>query len=659
MSIAQSLGGGPTAPETSRVRKVLGLAASCIAFFIAAQCIYTSYFGAPESTIHRSVILLLCVIVMVILYPTRPGEGQTWSTSRIWLGRLIDLAMVTFVSYGVWRFIDNLEDMEFLVSEYDTLDKIGALGSMLTVIELTRRIFGAPLALVGVIALAYCLFGADLPWIFQHSGFSLEQTVEIVWYGFQGVFGFPTGIVLTLILIFIIFGSVLQATGAGESLIRIAFALTGGTRGGPAHAAIGASAMFGTMSGSVAANVVGTGVLTIPMIKRRGFAAEFAGGVESAASSGGQIMPPVMGAAAFLMAELVGVSYLTVCLAALLPALFFYASLFASVSLEAARLGITVVPREERQQLNRKDLWHSLMFIAPIIAVIVPLVMGRSPAAAGLGGTITALVFGFINPEVRRDPKRLISGLVRGGVAGAAIMMAVGSIGVVLGVLDLTGIGIKFAGAISSIGGENLFLALIVAAGSCLILGMGMPTFPAFLIIVLVLGPSIKARGIEGIAIHLFVFYFGVLSNITPPVAIAAFAAAPIAQSTPTRTAVKAVGLALAGFVIPFFFVYDNSLLLVDGFEFTALLWVSFKLALALWMLSTAFVGFDAKGLAGIERLLRAATAVLLAMTITVLNVTGVLVALGFIALRFYRKHQIPVPSDDAASATSRREERT
>ncbi|MEM7404326.1 MAG: TRAP transporter fused permease subunit [Pseudomonadota bacterium] len=650
MSIAQSLSGGPTETDAGRIRSLMLKLSALLAFGVAAQCIYTSLFGAPESTIHRSVILLICTIVMVILYPTRAPEGQVWSAPRRWLGLMVDIGMLTVMAYAVWRFIDNLEDMEFLVSEFDLIDKAGALGAMLTVIELTRRIFGLPLALVGLIALLYCLFGADLPWIFRHSGFSVEQTVEIVWYGFKGVFGFPTGIVLTLILIFIIFGSILQATGAGESLIRIAFAVTGRTRGGPAHAAIAASAMFGTMSGSVAANVVGTGVLTIPMIKRRGFAPAFAGGVESAASSGGQIMPPVMGAAAFLMAELVGVSYLTVCLAALLPALFFYGSLFASVSLEAARLGIKPLPPEERQKLTRTDLLYSLMFIAPIIAVIVPLVMGRSPAAAGLAGTLTAFVFGFINPEVRKDPVRLVRGLVRGGVAGSAIMMAVGSIGVLLGVLDLTGIGIKFAGAISSIGGDNLFLGLLVAAGSCLILGMGMPTFPAYLIIVLVLGPSIKALGIEAIAIHLFVFYFGVLSNITPPVAIAAFAAAPIAEATPTRTAVKAVGLALSGFVIPFFFIYDTNLLLIDGFSVTGLVWVMLKLGVALWMLSTSVVGFDAARLTVVERLIRAGIAVLLAMTIPAFNAAGLVGAAVFIALRFYRKKRIPVAGQPAGS---------
>jgi TRAP transporter 4TM/12TM fusion protein len=649
MSIAQSMSGGPVAAGSSVTRTWLQRIATFLAFFVAAQCIYTSYFGSPESTIHRSVILLLCTIIMVVTYPARPTGDAIWSPLRAWAGRAVDLGMVVFMSYGVWRFIDNLEDMEFLISEYSVIDKAGALGAMLAVIELTRRIFGVPLAAVGVIALIYCLYGADLPWIFRHSGFSLEQTVEIVWYGFQGVFGFPTGIVITLIMIFIVFGSILQASGAGESLIHIAFALTGRTRGGPAHAAITASAMFGTMSGSVAANVVGTGVLTIPMIKRRGFSPAFAGGVESAASSGGQIMPPVMGAAAFLMAELVGVSYLTVCLAALLPALFFYASLFTSVSLEAARLGIEPVPESERESLTRHDLVNSLMFLAPIVGVVTLLVMGRSPAAAGLAGTLSAIVFAFINPDVRKDPMCLVKGLVRGGVASSAIMMAVGCIGILLGVLDLTGIGIKFAGAISSIGGDNIFLALTVAAGSCLILGMGMPTFPAYLIIVLVLGPSIKALGIEAIAIHLFVFYYGVLSNITPPVAIAAFAAAPIAGSTPTRTAVSAVGLALSGFVIPFFFVFDTSLLLLDGFSFTALVMVCVKLSLALWMLSTAVIGFDIKSISVLERLARASAAALMISIDIRIAIIGAVIALAFIALRFARKKAMVAATPQAS----------
>ena len=208
---------------------------------------------------------------------------------------------------------------------------------------------------------------------------------------------------------------------------------------------------------------------------------------------------------------------------------------------------------------------------------------------------------------------------------------------VLLGVLELTGIGLKFAGAISSISGDNLFLGLLAAAGSCLILGMGMPTFPAYLIIVLVLGPSIKALGMEVLAIHLFVFYFGVLSNITPPVAIAAFAAAPIAESTPIKTAVKAVGLALSGFVIPFFFIYDNNLLLLTGFSFTGLAWVVLKLGLALWMLSTSFVGFDTSQLGALERIARTVVAILLAVTVFELNLAGLVIGFAFLGLRIYR----------------------
>jgi len=510
---------GKPATGFAGVARTIGLV---LAFAMACQAVWVSFFGTPEPTFHRSIALFLCVAIIVLVFPGaehyRLAKGFLKPVAWVF-----DLAMVTIVGLAVYRFISGVDDMENLVAEFSVFDQWIALGAMLVLTELTRRVFGLPLALVAVVAILYGLFGQHLPGIFTHTGFSLEEMVEVVWYGFSGVFGLPTAIVLSLIFIFIIFGAMLQATGAGDSLIKIAFAVAGGSRGGPAHAAITASAIFGTMSGSVAANVVGTGAFTIPLIKKRGFQGSFAGAVEAAASTGGQIMPPVMGAAAFLMSELVGVPYLQICAAALIPAVLYYGSLFTMVALQASKLGIEPIPVEEREKLDASDYLNAMMFVVPVLAIIVTLFMGRSPAMAGFWATLCAVVLGFINPQVRKNPSRIITGLINGGIAGAKIMMAVGAIGVLLATLDLTGVSLRFASAINVIGDSNLFLALVVAAAGCLMLGMGMPTLPAYLIIALVLGPAIKQLGVPFVAVHLFVFYFGVLSAITPPVAIAAF----------------------------------------------------------------------------------------------------------------------------------------
>jgi TRAP transporter 4TM/12TM fusion protein len=613
------------------MEKIFKWVAWILAAGLSLQSIYTAYFGVWEPRIHRSLAVMVCAIIVIFVFPLVRIYQPKNSLLRVscWV---VDFILAGIVAYAVWRFIDFIEDMENLIAEFSLVDQLVALGAILVILELTRRVFGKALSLVAALALIYCLFGADLPWFFRHSGFSLEQTMEIIWYGFQGVFGLATGIVLGLILIFIVFGAVLEGTGAGDSLIRIAFALTGRSRGGPAHAAVGASALFGAMSGSVTANVVGTGVMTIPMIKKRGFTAEFAGAVEAAASSGGQIMPPVMGAAAFLMADLIGMPYIKICVAALLPALFYYASIFISVALEARRLGIKPIPAEKRQKLVMRDLFNSVMFAGPILVIIITLVMGRSPAMAGGLATISAIVLGFlINQDLRKDPKRLLVALAKGGVAGASIMMAVGAIGVLMAAFDLTGIGLKFAGVVSSIGGANLFLGLVITALSCLILGMGMPTFPAYLIIVLVLGPAMKMLGVPALAIHLFVFYFGVLSAITPPVALAAFAAAPIAQSDPIKTGIKAIGIALAGFIIPFVFIYEHSLLLVLDFDIGSFIWIFARLMFAIWLLATAITGFEKTVLPAGNRLLRFVAAIAVLIVFTYLQVAGI--AVGCLAL--------------------------
>jgi len=615
--------------------RVCGIAALGIGLGLALQALYTTYWGIWEPRYHRPFAVLACIAIVILSAPLvkTAAPRSRWPNSLRWA---VDAAMLAVSTAAVLRFIDNIEDIDNLVAEYSVLDLLIALGVLLVLIELTRRLFGIALAAVALAALAYALFGADLPWVFRHSGFSLEQVMEIVWYGFQGVFGFPTAIVLSLILIYIIFGSVLQSTGAADSLVRIAFALAGGWRGGPAHAAVAASAAFGTMSGSVAANVVGTGAFTIPLIKRRGFAPVFAGAVEAAASTGGQIVPPVMGVAAFLMAELTGVPYLTICAAAVLPAAFYYGSLFLAVRLQARRMGIQALDRSEYPRLNRRDIANAFLFLGPILVILFVLVMGRTPQMAGFWATVAAILLGFlINPELRRDPLRIVKGLARGGVAGAGIMMAVGAIGIILAVVELTGIGLKFAGAVVDSGGAHLVVTLAVAAASALVLGMGMPTLPAYLIISLVMGPAIVKLGVPVLAIHLFVFYYGVLSSVTPPVALGAFAAAPIAGTSPMRTAIAAMGLALPGFLIPFVFVMEPGLLLVLGFDIESLIWVMLRLSFSIWLLATAVVGFEADDLPWLERGARFLAAVVVLAADWRLQAIGL--ALGAAILTIHR----------------------
>ena len=580
--------------------------AKMLAFALALQAIYVAFYGGWEPSVHRAAALFFCTLIAIGAMPL----AREFPSDNIFLNHLfwlVDGASAIIMGFACWRFVDAIDDMENLIAEFSTVDLWAAVGAIMVLLELTRRSFGLVLSVVGGLSLLYCLFGQDLPWIFQHSGFDLQQSMELIWYGFQGVFGIPTGIVLSLILIFIVFGALLEGTGAGEVLIRIAFAVTGGTRGGPAHAAIVASGLFGATSGSVTANVVGTGAFTIPMIKKRGFSGAFAGGVEAAASTGGQIMPPVMGVAAFLMADLTGLPYLTICIAASLPALLYYGSLFIAVSLEAGRLGIRKLDKTERQTILPGDMLKSIMLFGPIVFIMATLISGRSPSMAGFWACVSAVGFSLLlNPALRANPGRLYTALARGGVAGAKIMMAVGTIGVLLAVLNLTGIGIKFATEISQLGTSSLFLALALAAVTCLILGMGMPTLPAYLIIALVLAPTIKLLGLPVLSVHLFIFYFGILSAITPPVALAAIAAAPIAEANPITTAMKALGLAFVGFIIPFVFVYEPSLLLVLDFSWTSFIWVMARLMLAIWLISTAVVGFEFSHLSGWSRLARA-----------------------------------------------------
>lgn len=604
-----------------------------IAITLACHAIAVAYIGQyTDPEIIRSGALFACAAIIALVSPLAVKLNLQHPVLAL-AAWIVDFALLAVIGYACMNFLAKIDDIENLIVEFTIIDQATALLAIVGILELTRRTFGLVLASVGALALVYCLLGQDLPWIFRHSGFSLELSMEIIWFGFQGVFGFPTGIVVLLVFIFIVFGALLEGTGAGAVMIRVSLALTSGTRGGPAHAAIIASSIFGMSSGSVTANVVGTGAVTIPLIKRRGFSGAFAGAVEAAASTGGQIMPPVMGAAAFLMTQLAGYSYQTICIAALVPALLYYASLFLSVGHEARRLGLTPIPKADRPNLEPGDLLKSLMFFVPLVAIIATLAFGRSPSMAGFWAVVSTIILGFVlNPELRRDPMRLLHALAKGGIAGAGIMMAVGTIGVMIGIFELTGLGLKFATQVALIGQTTLFMALFLAAASCLVLGMGMPTLPAYLVIVLVLGAAMKKLGIETLAVHLFVFYFGVLSAITPPVALAAVAAAPIAGAEPVRTGITALRLSLIGFIIPFVFVYEPSLLLVVGdFSFPAFIYVLGRLILAMWLLNTAFTGYEISRIGWLSRGLRVVAAFAAILTIVEWQIGGIVLGLAVI----------------------------
>ncbi|MCC5987395.1 MAG: TRAP transporter fused permease subunit [Pararhodobacter sp.] len=552
--------------------------------------LYSAGIGSISEYWHRAGVMLLAGVAVIISLPLAKG--------RVGMARMLavgaDLVIMAAFAAGVcWVLVlnDRLWSGLYILSPTDVLFAAMGLASLL---ELTRRSFGWPLAVLAAAGLVYAYAGADLPGVFRHAGYSDRAIAQTVWFSLNGVFGVAASVMVTLVFIYIVFGAILEGTGAGNMMLRVATGATGRLAGGPAHAAVGASALFGTISGSVTANVVGTGVFTMSMMKRRGFSPAFSGGVEASASSAGQFLPPVMGAAAFLMAELVGVSYLTIATAALLPALIFFAGLFIAVSVEARKLGMKPTPRTQADRLNLRDMVQSLLFVLPIVTVIGALIMGRSPAYAAFAAIICAIVIGLLlNPQLRKEPWRIATALANGGIAGAKITIAVGAIGILIGVLNLTGLGMRLSEAIISLGGGMLLPSLLVTMIASLVLGMGLPTLPAYLIIVILIGPALEQLGVPLVAAHLFVMYFSVFSAITPPVALAAFAAAPIVGADPLRISLAAIRLSLPGFLIPYVFVTQPELLMIYSDGPVDVILISVRLLLAIWLISTALSGYD------------------------------------------------------------------
>lgn len=481
---------------------------------------------------------------------------------------------------------------------------MGAI-TILLVLELARRATGWGLIAVCIMALGYAFAGPWLPGVLAHRGYGTTRLIEQLYLSTEGVWGIPLGVSADFVYLFVLFGAVLETAGGGALLIAMANRVAGRTRGGPAKTAAVASAFMGSLSGSAVANVVTTGSFTIPLMKRAGFRPFFAGAIEAAASTGGQLMPPVMGAGAFILATWTNIPYLQVAVAAIIPAVLYYGALLAAIHFRAARMGIEPSAEEDREPIL--DRLHLLL---PLAIIVILLGMGRSPMRAAFWGVSSALIMAFFRPATRPSPEQMREIMERAGRGAVQVAAACAAAGIVVGVASLTGIGLRMSGLIIELSQGSLFLALLLTALGSVVLGMGLPTTAAYVVLAALGAPALETLGVPLLGAHLFIFYFGCISNVTPPVSLAAFAAAGISGSPPIRTALYAAMLAGAGFIVPFMFVYGPELLLV-GPPMDILL-ATVTALIGVTSLAAGGVGYARAHLAGWERALALLAAALL-----------------------------------------------
>ena len=579
------------------------IAAVCIAFSIFQ--IYTALFGVLDAMMQRSIHIGFAFCLIFLLYPS----NKKWSRSRI---HPLDAVLAVFGA-GAPLYITILwtKVLSQRAGNGTPLDIIVGVIGVVLVLEAARRVVGLPMVVVALVFIVYAFIGPLIPGKMAHRGVTVSALVEHLWFTTEGIFGTPIGVSSTFIFLFILFGAFLEKTGIGQFFIDISNAIAGWAVGGPAKVAVIASALEGTVSGSSVGNVVGSGSFTIPMMKKLGYKPEFAAAVEATASTGGQIMPPIMGAAAFLMAEFTGIPYGRIALAAVIPALLYFFACFTQVHFEAHKLGLKGMKREDLPKA--KDIWLKRGYLMiPLVTIIYLLEEGATPMKAAMWAIIISVaiasIASIINILLHRKATFTFMDVVKGLEAGArgalGVISACACAGIIIGVVTKTGLGLKLGEVLVSAAGGNLMLTLIFTMITSLILGMGVPTTANYVITSTIAAPAIimilnhtagypfpPDSAAVILAANMFAFYFGVIADITPPVALAAFAGAAIAKCDPMKVGIQATKLGIAAFIIPFIFVFDPQMLLFGVMDHPVKM---------VWMIITAIIGIVGVG-AGVE----------------------------------------------------------
>lgn len=577
---------------------------SYIALFMAFFHMYAGGIHLFPATQQRAVHLALGLALIFLIYPifkkdyNDPEEEE--EESKISTAINILLAILAIFS-GIYIFI-NYIDVSSRLFEPSSTTIIVSLILILLTLEGARRILGNSLPIIAMVFIAYAFIGDKLPILFSHSGYSFERIVTQIGLSNDGIMGIPLGVSATYIVLFVIFGTLLEKSGAGQLFIDLAMSLVGRFRGGAAKVSVVSSALFGSISGSQVANVATTGVLTIPLMKKGGYKGSYAAGVEAAASTGGMFLPPVMGAVSFLIADFLQVDYLSVLLAAIIPALLYFFAIFIMVDLRAAKKTTNTELDYKIPDIKvlLKEKGHLLIPFAVLIFLLV--ILQLSPPFSGFWAIISIPIASAFRKNTRMKLIDIIEGLEQGAKLSLIVVAATAAAGIVIGAVNMTGLGLKFSNILIQLSGESLLLLLILTMVTSIIMGMGLPPVASYTILAVLAAPAMTSQGISVMAAHLFLFYYGTLSAITPPVAIASFAASGIARSNPNKTSIAAVKLAIVAFIIPFMFVYGPALIF-EG-SILAVIIATITAATGVYALSSAIEGYFVKNINIFSRIL-------------------------------------------------------
>ena len=627
----------PTGPDNRFLFRLVETCGLVSAALIPAFIVYTQLAGRFPSEVQYGTVLYLGLVAVFCLRPAfKDADGR-----RTMLDLALNLVLIVGASFAVVYFTDQYDDIanmrEGLPNQWDLACYL--VGSVVVVFG-AHRAEGWLLTGVVLLAIIYLVFGHVMPGILEHRPFSMNRVLEIS-YGYRGIFGVALGAVVDIVLVFVILGVTLRLTGASEFFNDLALILTRGKRSGPAQCAIIASAMFGSINGSAPANVASTGILTIPMMRRAGYSGRFAGGVEATASCVGQIMPPVMGVGAFIMSDVTGIPYITIMFAAIIPAMLYLFSLSITVSLEASRLKLDPLANET-PKWDRKMISRAALLIIGFGSLLTMLFSGFPATFSGLVASCIILVLAMVLPDTRLNYQNWFTLAVDSGRDGLSVLLSCAAIGIVIAAITSTGLGIKLNQEITALGDQNLLAALILAALCSIVLGMGLPTAASYLMVIFVAGPAIMELGVSKLSTHLFVFYYAVLSAITPPVALAIFAAAAIAKEKPVALALNALRLASVGFVLPIAWVYHPEIIIgADGTGILDALPYLPLLMIGIIALSAAHVGHLFRQLNMPERLVLAVGAVATLIPSMVINLAAALFILLVFANAYWGSQNV------------------